>query len=216
MFTCGVQRFEGVALVACERVASGDWLEVAVEACACGIPTQIRICCKLRLKCVLAHVARRPLAATCASRRSEISCRVSTSAAASPRIERCKLQHRPCACLRPRSAQRDGRAQGWRGLCPDSMHAAVRVISKLSSPTRRQLREAGASRRGTAHSWHCRPRPSLRGRQTEAQRRSPRRGTRKVTKRKLQGGCGLSPLHGLAEGVRHVHPQQWARPVVPD
>ena len=98
MVTRGVQRCEGADLVGCGRVASCDWLEVTAEARASGIPTKIRICCELRLKCVRAHVARRPwLTTTCASRRSEILCRVSTCAAASesPQTERCKLQHRP-------------------------------------------------------------------------------------------------------------------------
>ena len=133
------------------RVASGDWLEVTAEACASGIPTKIRICCKLRLKCEYAHVARRPWrSTTCASRRSEISCRVSTSAAASesPQIGRCRLQRRPCACFRSRPAHRDGRGQGWRSLCPGSTLQS----ESASSAARRQLREAGASRRGTARS----------------------------------------------------------------
>ena len=151
MITRGVQRCEGVALVAYERVASGDWLEVTAEARASGIPTKIRICCKLRLKCVHAHVARRPwLATTCASRRSEISCRVSTSAAASqsPQTQRCRLHRRPCACFTLRPAHRDGRAHGWRSPCPGSTLQS----ESARSAARRQLREAGASRRGTARS----------------------------------------------------------------
>ena len=74
-------------------------------------------------------------------------------------------------------------------------HAAVRVISMHANVSYAYASSSSAARRHGSSAKRAlraaappvpdtagRPRPSLQGRQTEAQRRFPRRGTRKVTK----------------------------------
>ena len=205
MATRGVPRCEaseGVALVACGRVASGAWLEVTTEACTSGIPTKIRICCELRLKCVHVHVARRPRrATTCASRRSEISFRqhmrnsfgVSAKRAlqaAAPPLRMLQVTVCPKRRARARPAQSLLR-----------QHAAVRV-SKLSSPTAapRSARFAPRHRPFLAlQTTAVTPRPADGGAAQVLPARKPEKWRR---------GTPVFPLHGLAEGVRHVHPQK--------
>ena len=150
--------------------------------------------------CVYAHVARRRpwLAATCASRRSEITCRVSTSAAASesPQTEHCRLQHRPCyACFKPRSAQRDGRARAGLAQFLPRQHAAVRAskrVSKLSSPTAAPRNGRFAPRHRpflTPQATAATPRPADGG----AAQISPARNSKSGTTRTPTRMCNFSP-----------------------